>query len=86
MCRGEAQVEYKGYEGVGEQAAGTVGIVPVDAGGGDGVAGGAAHGVGGALGVAEGQVDAGAVEVAAAVLLVVVYGAVGVSPFFDIDG
>ncbi|MCY4414699.1 MAG: hypothetical protein OXE87_00055 [Chloroflexi bacterium] len=50
------------------------------------MAGGAAHGIGGALGVAEGQVDAGAVEVAAAVLLVVVYGADGGFSFFDIDG
>ena len=69
-----------------------MGIVPVDAGGGDGVAGGAAHGIGGALGVAEGQVDAGAVEVAAAVLLVVVNGAdggfsfMGVSPFLTSMG
>ena len=41
---GEALVEDEGPEGVGEQAAGTVGIAPVDTGGGDGVAGGAAHG------------------------------------------
>ena len=78
---GKALIEYDAFQGVGEVVAGTMGKMPVDAGGGYGVAGGPAEGRGSAFGVAGSQVGASAVEVEMAALPVSDYGADGGSSF-----
>ena len=58
----KAPLDDDAAEGSGEPALGMGTEVPVQSGGGDGVAGGAAQRDGGGAGFAEGQVDLGAVE------------------------
>ena len=83
----EAQVENYAPEGVGKQTLGTMGIMPMDGGGGGSVAGRTTKAVGGVCGVAKGQVDVGAVEEVVAALPVMGYGSDGGPPWvvFYID-
>ncbi len=82
----QVMIENDAPEGVGLQARGPVGMIPMDGGGDDGVGGGTAQRIGGAAAVARGQVNARAIEVMAAAELMMGYGSdVGCSFLFYID-
>ena len=77
VSSGQIARENDGLKGGGKHVPGTMGVMPVDGSGGDGVTGRATQPFGGIVDVAEGQFSVRAVDEVMAALLVVIDGSDG---------